>query len=278
MDVPDFLIGLTQSPQFRNAVVSAVVVVILLVVRRIALRAVIKPETPPEVSRRLQVGSRNGLLLAVVLIFVFLWAQEIRSLAISAFAVAAAIVLATKELIMCISGGIYRTVSRPFAVGDRIEVGAFRGGVIDATTLSTRLAEIGPGQTTHQHTGRMVVVPNSLFLSQTVVNETYTEQYVLHVFTVPIAATDDWQAAERKLLDAAASECAPFIEEARRHFEGLQGRHALDTIQIDPRISVRKPEPGRVDLIVRVPVPARRKGRVEQAILRRFLTSTDVGE
>lgn len=259
----------------RNAVVTVAVLVILLVVRKVVLRTLFSHEMPPEVRRRLEVNSRNAIFIAVFLVSFFIWAEEIRTLAISAFAVAAAIVLATKELIMCVSGSLLRGSAGSFSVGDRIEVGVHRGDVIDVTLLTTRLVEIGPGQTTHQHTGRTISLPNSMFLTTPVINETYTDEFVLHVFTVPIASTDPWEEAERHLLEAANEECGAYLEDARRHFDQMVGRHALEAIQVEPRVSIRKTEPGRIDMVVRIPTPARRKGRIEQAILRRFLRAVN---
>jgi hypothetical protein len=40
---------------------------------------------------------------------------------------------------------------------------------------------------------------------------------------------------------------------------------------VEPRVSIQLPEPGRVTLLARIPCPARKKGRMEQTILRRFL-------
>ena len=40
---------------------------------------------------------------------------------------------------------------------------------------------------------------------------------------------------------------------------------------VDPRVSIVLPEPGEITLLARVPVPARRKGRTEQEIVRRYL-------
>ena len=179
--------------------------------------------------------------------------------------------MATKEIILCLSGGFYRASSGAFKVGDRIEIGVFRGDVIDQTLLSTTILEIGPGQTSHQQTGRTIVLPNSMLLTVGVINETFTEEYVLHLFTIPLKIEDDWQHAEQLILDAARAECAGYLESARPYFETIQKRYAMDVTQIDPRVSVLLPEPGRVNLLVRIPTPARRKGRVEQAIVKRFL-------
>lgn len=161
-----------------------------------------------------------------------------------------------------------------YSIGDRIEIQELRGDVVDFSLFTTTLLEVGPGDFSHQHTGRAVVIPNSLLLTNPVVNETYTDEFVLHTMVVPLGPDEDWRRAEAALIDAAHHECKPFLEDAKKHFERINRETGLEAPSTEPRVSVRVPEPGRIDLLLRVPVPARRKGRVEQAILRRFLDAT----
>jgi small-conductance mechanosensitive channel len=150
--------------------------------------------------------------------------------------------------------------------------------VIDYTLLTTTLMEVGPGQQTHQYTGRAVVVPNSVFLSHPVVNESFTDDYVLHHFVVALPRTADWKAAEKALLDAAWSECRDYIEIARSFLDQQAQRRSLEPISVDPRVHLRLEDPTRIELVARIAVPARRKGRIEQGILRRFLEATSPAE
>lgn len=270
MDAIDHIIGIGA---IRNIVLSAVTIAVLFALRGLALRAFVRKDLPVEERRRLIVNSRNAVFLAIIFAFVFIWAQELRSLALSAVAIAAAIAISTKELILCLSGYFYQARVGAFNVGDRIEIGNFRGDVIDQTLLATTLLEIGPGQLSHQYTGRTIVIPNALMLTTATINETFTDEYVLHVITVPIKREEDWQTAEDQLLAAANAECESYLEEAKRTFQRMYKRYSIEGTQIEPRVSVRMTDPARVDLLLRIPVPSRRKGRVEQAILHRFLTS-----
>ena len=45
----------------------------------------------------------------------------------------------------------------------------------------------------------------------------------------------------------------------------------MDVPSVTPRVSIQIPEPGRVNLLLRIPTPAHRTSRLEQMILRRFL-------
>lgn len=259
--------------RFSGDVIATLALIgVVVLLRWAVVRSIVDSErVPPEHRRRLLASVRNlmiGLLLIGVIV---IWGSEIKAVAISVLAVAAAIVLATKELIMCISGSLLRTGSHAFKIGDRIEVNGIRGDVFDTTLLTTTIFEVGPGPNAHQSTGRTIQLPNSLFLAQPVINETATEGYALHSLIVPLKITDDVAAAEHALISAARAECDGYLDTARRNMEQIGKTQGIEALSVEPRVSVHLPEPERVNLMLRFPVPARRKGRIEQAILRRYL-------
>jgi small-conductance mechanosensitive channel len=252
------------------AVLALLAAVVAL--RFILLRAVVHRESLPlDVRRRLAVQIRNVLGVVFVVGLFFILANELRAFAVSLVAIAVAVVLATKELILCLSGTALRIGANAYTIGDRIEINGVRGNVIDQTFLATTILEIGPGHITSQYSGRAVVFPNSLLLAHPLINETYMKQYIVHVMTIPLAVTDDWQAAEKILLGIANEECRPFLDEAARHMKDLEGRNWMDVPSVKPRVSIQIPEPTRVNLLLRIPTPAHRTSRLEQVILRRFL-------
>lgn len=263
---------------FSNSIIlpdivkSLILLVMVLTGRLVLMRAVTHSASlSVETKRRWVLMIRNVVAAIFVIGLAFIWAHELSTFAVSLVAIAVALVLATKELILCLSGTVLRAGANAYTLGDRIEISGTRGNVIDQNLLATRVLEIGPGHSSSQYTGRAVVFPNSLLLSHPVINETYMKEYVVQVLTIPLMMEDDWQAAERLLLEIAMSECAPFMEEARVHMKQLEGKAWLDAPSVEPRVSLHVPEPGRIDLLLRVPSPAHRTSRLEQAILRRFL-------
>jgi len=224
-----------------------------------------------DTQRWLMITLRNILALLFLFGVAVIWATQLRSMALSVVAIAAAVVLAVRDPIACMGGTFVKTLAQSFSIGDRIEIDGIRGDVIDQTVFTTTVLEIGPGHLTHGYTGRAVSVPNSLFLLKPLVNESYTDHYVLHVFTVPLEPVQDWRIAEKWLLAACQEITQPFAEQAKTHFEQLGRRRGLDTPSTEPRVTLTINKPGEIELIARVCVPARQKGKVEQAILRRFL-------
>ncbi len=265
---------------FSNSVIlpdilkSLILLAIVLTARLVLMRAVTHSASlTVETKRRWVLMIRNVIAAVFVIGLIFIWAHELSTFAVSLVAIAVALVLATKELILCLSGTVLRAGSNAYTLGDRIEISGTRGNVIDQNLLATTVLEIGPGHSSSQYTGRAVVFPNSLLLGHPLINETYMKEYIVHVMTIPLTMEDDWQAAEKLLLEIALDECLPIMDEARVHMKQLEGKACLDAPSVEPRVSIHLPEPGRIDLLLRVPSPAHRTSRLEQAILRRFLSA-----
>lgn len=227
-----------------------------------------------EEQRRFVASTRSTVLVVLLVGTAALWFDQLKVFALSLAAVSAAMVLATKELIMCIGGTFLRTSSRSFEIGDRIEIGPFRGDVIDATLLSTTILEIGPGHVGHQRTGRAITVPSSMFLHTPLVNESFTDAYVLHTFAVVAPHDASWAQREKALLDAATDEMAPYAIESREFFERMSRSRGIETPTQEPRVLIQLEDAYSMKLICRLPTPARRKGRIEQAVLRKYLAAT----
>lgn len=97
---------------------------------------------------------------------------------------AVAVVVATKELILCFSGSFMRASSRAFAVGDWIEIAGARGEGVDHNLFVTILHEFEPG--TFNYTGRTTVLPNSVFLGQPMRNDSLMRDYAYHGFSLTL--------------------------------------------------------------------------------------------
>lgn len=260
----------------NRLIASGLMLALLFLVRHLTKKwLTTSTNLAPETRRQWMSQSRNLTVVALIVGLVVVWAPQIQSVAISIFAVAAAIVIATKELIMCISGSILKASSKSFSVGDRIEINGFRGDVIDQGLLTTTMFEIGPGTITHQCTGRVISIPNSQFLNSVVLNETFSDQYVLHGFMLPLEYDQDWELAEQRLLKIANQHCAAFITEAGSQMRASAQREGLQPPSVEPRVLVQVPEPKRLCFYVRIPSPVRERGRIEQAIVRAFLKAPE---
>lgn len=214
--------------------------------------------------------SRNFLNLAIILILFSLWFAELQTFAYSILAVAAALIIASKEFLLCFLGGLLRAVSHPFKVGDRIEVGEHRGLVLDSNFLSTNLLELGPKYYSHQYSGRTFSIPNSLFLTKPIINETALTEYVVHTFIIPIERNNNWQKQESLLLQACEDVCNEHLKKTKRDFQRIERKEGITMPSAEPRTRIQVESSTVMNLVARIPCPSYERGHAEQAVLRRF--------
>ncbi len=251
---------------------SLILLLTLIVSRSLIVRWIAhNPTLSMESKRRWVVTTRNSVVFAFLVGLMIIWAHELQAFAVSLVALAAAFVLATKELLLCWSGAALRVGGKVYTVGDRIQIAGHRGVVLDHDVFATKLLEIGPGQSAHLYTGRVTIFPNSLLFTNALVKENPEQEYGLYTVVVPIKNDADWQREERILLEAAKIECAPFMEEAVRQMKLLEKTNLLEAPSPEPRITIQLPESGKIHLVLRFPAPDRGRSRIEQAILRRHL-------
>ena len=270
VNIQEFWVG-TFAAKLASTVVLVVVVLIL---RKYVVHWITHKETLlPTHKRQWIVRVRNITLFLIFGILVVVWIEQLRTIAASIVVIAAAIVIATKEFLLNIVGFFYRTTSKFVSVGDRIDIGGSRGDVIDQNLMGITLLEIGPGDKTHQYTGLTIFLPNSLFLSSTVKNETFLwSDYVFHLMTIPIKSGSDWKKAERALTQAAADVSRPYIENARDVMKAQALQQNLEEPHVEPRVQIQVTEPEDYCLVLRIPVPTRKRARLEQEITRRYLS------
>lgn len=262
---------LLQNTAAGDVVATVALLVTLLLVRAAVLQRLRATDFPVESRRRWQVGLRNIVIALFVAGCTAIWAEQLRTLAVSLLAVAVAIVVATKELISCLTGAALRSSAGGIKLGDRIEIKGIRGDVIDFGALTTTVIEVGPGPAIHQATGRIVVIPNSLFLTESCANESLVRTYVFHTLVVPVALPVEVGALEQRLLAAAQEATAEFQDAAREVFSKVADQKNIGAPSVEPRVWVSIPDPEYVELSLRFVTPGDARGRIEQRILRRFL-------
>ena len=256
---------------------SIVALVLTLAVRSLLSRLLYRRVEAPEIRRRWLSHIRNALFVLFVLALLSIWADTIATFTVSVIAVAVALVIATKELLMCLLGSIVRAAGDSFTVGDRVEIGTFRGDVVHHTLLTTVLLELASGTASQQHTGRTITVPNSVFLTTAVTKESSATPYSLHVFVVPVRLDGRLEDHVHTLLDAANAACAPFLEDVRRHWKRLASLHEVTGSSPDPHVDIHLSYADQVDLSVRIPSPTGRQADLQEAIVTRFLATYGTG-
>ena len=260
-------------PVREEVVESVLMVMALLVFRGVLLKLYLRrhPHYSIEEKRRSLVLSRNLTLILTIFGLAVIWATQIQTLALSMFAVAAAIVVATKELIMCLSGSILRSVTKQYSVGDYIEVNGLRGRVVDINVLNTLMMQIGPNPLVGQLSGKTLSFPNSLLLNHSVRRDNILGDYVIHTVEIPVPIHLDSDVIVGRLKAVLEPLCQPYVPAIQRHLENVQAEKLFITPAAQPRVT-RVPHDDKVYLIiVRYASPVAKRLEIQQAVLDEFL-------
>ena len=155
-----------------------------------------------------------------------IWATKIVGIALSLSAFAMALVLSTKELIMCITGYTMFALSRPFNVGDHIELSHVQGLVVDVDLLNLTLSETNGS---HQITGKTIVLPNSVLLSAVITNNSSLNTYVVSSVRLAVPYATPRTEFTQLAIEIATEICEPWAQDSLRHFQRLGSIALLET-------------------------------------------------
>lgn len=145
MDTAEVVELARNSAWARDILISFLLIVGIVLLRRVLVHRVRRSDIKSaDLRRRWIITIRNACFFLLILGLIVIWSSQLRTLAISLVAIIVALVIATKELILCITGSFLKASAGSFAIGDKIEVSNFRGLVIDQTLLATKMKRLGP--------------------------------------------------------------------------------------------------------------------------------------
>lgn len=220
-----------------------------------------------DIRRTRLVWTRNLVVAVAALGLLVLWGYKLTGFIFSLVAVAGALVLVHKELIQCITGYAVLTLTKPYGVGDYIQVARFSGRVIDIRLLTTTLAETG---SVHQLTGMTVTVPHALLLTESVRNMSATGDYLVNLYRIVVPFGLEVDKVERIAMAAAERVTAPWRQKADEH---LRMRERLDFVDLPsarPKVLWESIDSKSLGLLIRFTCPSDKRVAAEQEIFRLF--------
>jgi len=253
--------------QWERVIATFLLIAFGMALSHLWARYLARGEISAEKRRIHLVWARNVIWFLVFFIIISVWASTIAGFALSLAAVAGAVLIVSKELLMCVLGYLYITFVRPFKVGDLVEINQLSGRVIDIDIFATTLAELGYGG---QQTGKVAEFHNGLLLTTPLKNTSLTGEYVLHLFRMPIPqeATHDLDKVEAAALSAADQATQAWQADAEAHFRRISVESFIAFPSGRNKVLWDFSDPDKLMLVVRVACPSDRRLKVEQAIFR----------
>ena len=228
----DSIINWTQgvtglAPEAQHKIAISIIAILFLWLLRFIIKRIIWNKTQKvETLYRWRKTIGYTYMILVFLILFRVWFNPSWDVVNVVALVAAALILSLQDLIKSLAGWFTLIWTRPFQVGDRIQIDdGITGDVIDIRVFKFSLNEVGNWVHADQSTGRVMHVPNSVVLDKTIINFTETFPYIWIELPVLITFESNWQDAKDALQKIADEHSLKVsrnahakIKEASKHY------------------------------------------------------------
>jgi len=199
-----------------------------------------------------------------------IWIDQLGNVSTFLGLFAAGVAIALADVIKNVAGWIYILIRRPFRAGDRIEIGADAGDVIDIRLLRFSLLEIRNWVDADQSTGRILHVPNGLLFAEPMANFTEGFPYVWHEIEVVVTFESDWELMEKLLQPILERHSAHPSSGPEAEFTKASTYYFLRYRHLTPTVYVKVVDHG-VKLTGRLLVSVRRRRTVDHTAWKEIL-------
>lgn len=172
-------------------------------------------------------------------------------------------------------GWIYILIRQPYHVGDRIQIDAFRGDVVEVNYLDTTLWEFsGDYLTNDLPSGRLIRFPNSLILQAPVFNYSWEKfPFIWNEIPFHVAYGSDLQFVEETIKRIAKEELGPETADNIMRFKELVASTPVDELEVReyPFVSYRINANTWVEVMVTYLVEPKRATAIRSVLIQRIL-------
>jgi small-conductance mechanosensitive channel len=268
------------SPALQSRLLATLLVVGgLWLAQRVILALAYRGAHDPRVRYKWRKTITYVALLVGLILVGRIWIERVGSLATFLGLFTAGLAIALKDILQNLAGWAFIVWSRPFDVGDRVQVGAHAGDVIDLHLFQFTLNEIGNWVDADQSTGRIIHVPNGKVLSEPVVNYDKGFRYIWSEIPVTVTFESNWKKAKQLLERIAAQHAEQLTEQLEKDLLEASRQYLIAYTKLTPIVYVRVLDHG-VCLTIRYLIRSRfRRGSenaIWQAVLEAFAAEADI--
>jgi small-conductance mechanosensitive channel len=253
--------------------IASVSVIILFYVIRTIINKVINSKVEKIKRRYLFRQLNNYFFLIITLVTtVFIWLQFFQSIiTVLSIAVAALLIVSKEFLLNIIANGII--IARElFEAGDRIQIGDHAGDVIETGPVFFSIAEIGKRVHGDEPTGRVVKIPNSLVLTQPLVNYSKGKSLIWSEINFFLTVDSNWKSAKDIAHNIIKDFSYVLTKEDHRSLK-LNSEEIM-FVKTDPSVIITYQE-GKINLTTRIICKYHQKNNLDQSITEKILYAFD---
>lgn len=208
-----------------------------------------------------------------------IWLVGLQSVLTYLGIVSAGLAIALQDMISNLVGWMFIVARRPFAVGDRIEIGEFAGDVIDIRLFEFSLLEIGNRIDAEQSTGRILHVPNGRVFKDILANYSQGLPFIWNEIPILVTYESDWEKA-KAILTEVINTYAPPVDRQQLQQRQVKGmRFVISYANIAPAVYTKIASSGVLITLRYLVQPRQRRDSeqtIHEAVLRAFQPHDDI--
>lgn len=263
----------------RSLVASFVIFAIAWIINFIASRIV---EKQIQDERQRFVWRKNiRYTIGFIAFFLIgrLWLDGFQSLATYLGLLSAGLAIALKDVVADVAAWLFLLKKRPFDIGDRIQIGNFKGDVIDKRVFKFTIVEIGNWVDADQSTGRVIHIPNHRVFLDSIANYTSGFEFIWNELEVNLTFDSNWKDAKQIILKIAQKHATEITPEAEKQIRETAEEYMIIYKYLTPTVYTSVSQNG-IKLTVRyLTHPRRRRGSAQmiwEDILTQFAQRNDI--
>ena len=261
---------LDQTLQWK-IIYTTVVIVFFLLVRYVAERWMFR--NLKELKDRYYYTRAIKITIGIISVITvaYIWFSQLGSLGTFVGLISAGLAIALKDLVVNLAGWFFILARRPFTVGDRVEIGDFKGDVIDIRMFQFSINEIGNWVDADQSTGRIIHIPNGKVFVEPQANFTQSFSFIWNEIDVLLTFESDWEKAKMLLDEIVNRHAAHISKSAEKKLIEASKKYMILYNKLTPIVYTTVKDSG-IKLSMRYLITPRRRRTSEQAIWEEVLT------
>jgi small-conductance mechanosensitive channel len=208
-----------------------------------------------------------------------IWISNFQSITTFLGLLSAGIAIALKDIFVNIAGWIFIYWRKPFDIGDRIQIGDFKGDVVDLRLFQFSILEVGNWVDAEQSTGRIVHVPNGKVFSDPQANYSQGFPYIWNEQNLYISLDSNHKKAQAILKEIMLELMQDGFKTIERAIYKAHKEHFIHFGQYTPTVYAKIQERG-IQLSLRyLCLPRKRRvleHQITEAVIDRFKEESDI--
>jgi small-conductance mechanosensitive channel len=254
------------SPDNQTKILYSLLILVVFGIIRFAVLKIVWKLTEDPKTRYTWKRTISFIVGFLVLILIAsVWIKAISQFGAFLGLLTAGLAIALKDPLTNIAGWIFILTRKPFALGDRVQIGEHKGDVIDIRLFQFTILEIGNWVNAEQSTGRIIHLPNGTIFTSSQANYTTGFKYIWNEISVLVTFESQWELAKTILTDIINKHAESLSKDAEKKIIEASKKYMIFYRYLTPTVYTSVEESG-ILLTMRFMCDARKRRATEHLV------------